>query len=46
MCGATYIPAALTTKPKIHGVAEAGEAPPTEGRGGQRRSTREDPYVE
>ena len=26
MCGASYTPASVTEKPKIHGVAEAGEA--------------------
>ena len=36
----------MTDKPKIHGVAEAGEAPTTGGRGGQRQVKRGYPYAE
>ena len=46
MCRAAYTPAAVTKEPKIHGDAEAGEAPRTGGRGGRRRGTRGYPYAE
>ena len=46
MCGVAYTPAAMTNKPKIHGVGSPGGAPPTGGRGGRRRGTRRYPYVE
>ena len=46
MCGAAYNPALVTNKPKIHGVAEAGEVTPIVGRGGRRRGTRVGPYAE
>ena len=47
MCGADYTPAAVTKKPKIHGVTESGEThPPMGGRGGQRGIGGGDPYVE
>ena len=36
----------MTDEPKIHGVAVAGEAPPTGGGGGQRQVTRGYPHAE
>ena len=44
ICGAAYTPAAVTNKPKINGVAAAGEAPTTGGRSNQRQITKGDTY--
>ena len=46
MCGVAYTPSAVTDEPKIHGIAEAGKAPPTGGRVGRMRGTRGNPNAE
>ena len=46
MCGVAYTPYAMNDKPKIHGVAEIGESPPTGGWSGRRQGTRGDTYAE
>ena len=46
MSEAAYTPEAVTEETKIHGVATAGGAPPTESRGFQIRGTRGDNYTE
>ena len=45
MCEAAYNPA-VTNNPKIHGVVESGEEPPTGGRGVWGRERRGYPYME
>ena len=46
MCGEEYNPYAVTDEPKMNGIAAAGEAPPTGGRGAWGWGTRGDHYAE